>query len=108
MVKNTPARQEMWVQPLVQEEPLEKEMATHSSILAWKILWTEEPGGTHSRGYKESDMTEHTQTHTCVKQMASGNLLYSKRNSAQCSAPCFVSGGLVTKSYLTLFRLHGL
>ena len=70
-------------------------MGTHSSILAWKILWTEEPGGTHSRGYKESDMTEHTQTHTCVKQMASGNLLYSKRNSAQCSAPCFVSGGMV-------------
>ena len=37
--------QEMWVQSLGQEDPLEKEMATHSSILAWKIPWTEEPGG---------------------------------------------------------------
>ena len=37
--------QEMWVQSLDQEDPLEKEMATHSSILAWKIQWTEEPGG---------------------------------------------------------------
>ena len=36
--------QEMWVQSLGQEDPLEKEMATHSSILAWKIPWTEEPG----------------------------------------------------------------
>ena len=43
MVKNTPAKQETWVRPLVQEEPLEKEMATHSSILAWRIPWTEEP-----------------------------------------------------------------
>ena len=54
MVKNTPARQETWVQPLVQEEPLEKEMATHSSILAWKILWTEEPGGLQSMGSQNS------------------------------------------------------
>ena len=37
--------QEMWVQSLGQEDPLEKEMATHSSILAWRIPWTEEPGG---------------------------------------------------------------
>ena len=45
MVKNPPAEQEMWVQSLGQEDPLEKEMATHSSILAWEIPWTEEPGG---------------------------------------------------------------
>ena len=45
LVKNLPTVQEIWVQPLVQEDPLEKEMATHSSILAWKTLWTEEPGG---------------------------------------------------------------
>ena len=50
MVKNLPARQETWVQFLGQEEPLEKEMATHSSILAWRIPWTEEPGGLQSRG----------------------------------------------------------
>ena len=41
-----------------QEDPLEKEMATHSSILAWKIPWTEEPGGLQYTGYKESDRTE--------------------------------------------------
>ena len=45
MVKNLPAKQETWVRSLVSEDPLEKEMATHSSILAWKIPWTEELGG---------------------------------------------------------------
>ena len=42
--------QETWVRSLGQEDPLEKEMATHSSILAWEILWTEEPGGLQSMG----------------------------------------------------------
>ena len=46
-----------WVQFLDWKDPLEKETATHSSILAWKILWTEESGGLQSRGHKESDMT---------------------------------------------------
>ena len=41
-----------------QEDPLEKEMATHSSILTWKIPWTEEPGGLQFMGHRESDMTE--------------------------------------------------
>jgi len=49
-VKNLPAVQETQVQSLGWEDPLEKEMATHSSILAWKILWTEEPGGLQSMG----------------------------------------------------------
>ena len=44
-VKHLPAMQETSVRSLVQEDPLEKEMATHSSILAWRIPWTEEPGG---------------------------------------------------------------
>ena len=44
MVKNLSAKQEMWVQSLGEEDPLEKGMATHSSILAWRISWTEEPG----------------------------------------------------------------
>ena len=44
MVKNPPAVQETWVRSLGQEIPLEKGMATHSSILAWRIPWTEEPG----------------------------------------------------------------
>ena len=50
MVKNLPTMQETQVQSLGQEDPLEKEMATHSSILAWRILWTEEPGGLQSMG----------------------------------------------------------
>ena len=50
MIKNTPAMQETWVPSLGGEDPLEKEMATHSSILAWKILWTKEPGGLQSMG----------------------------------------------------------
>ena len=45
VVKNLPAMQEIWVQHLDWEDPLEKGMATHSSIQAWRILWTEEPGG---------------------------------------------------------------
>ena len=45
MVKNILAMQETQVQSLSQEDPLEKEVATHSSILAWRIPWTEEPGG---------------------------------------------------------------
>ena len=44
MVKNPPAKQEMQVRSLGQEDPLEEEMATHSSIIAWEIPWTEEPG----------------------------------------------------------------
>ena len=48
MVKNVPVMQESWVRSLGWEDPLEKEMATHSSILAWRIPWTEEPGGLQS------------------------------------------------------------
>ena len=50
MVKNLPAVQEARVQSLGQEDPLEKETTTHSSILAWRILWTEEPGRLQSIG----------------------------------------------------------
>ena len=57
VVKNLPIMKETQVQSLGREDPLEKEMATHSSILAWKIPWTEEPGGLQPMGYKESDMT---------------------------------------------------
>ena len=49
-VKNSPAMQETWIQSLGREDPLEKKMATHSNILAWRIPWTEEPGGLHSTG----------------------------------------------------------
>ena len=50
MVKNLPAVKETWVRSLGQEDPLEKEMATHSSILAWRIPWVEELGGLQSMG----------------------------------------------------------
>ena len=49
---------ETWVQSLGQEDPLEKEMATHSSIVAWRIPWTEEPGGLQSMGSQKLDRTE--------------------------------------------------
>ena len=50
MVKNLPAMLETWVPSLGWEDPLEESMATHSSILAWRITWTEEPGGLQSMG----------------------------------------------------------
>ena len=50
VVKNPPAMQETQVQFLGEEDPLEEEVATHSSILAWKIPWTEQPGGLRSMG----------------------------------------------------------
>ena len=57
-VKNLPAVQKTWVQSLGGEDPPEKGMDTHSSILAWKIPWTEEPGGLYSPwGCKELNMT---------------------------------------------------
>ena len=49
-VKNQPATWETWVQSLGWEEPLEKEVATHSSVFAWRIPWTEEPGGLQTMG----------------------------------------------------------
>ena len=58
MAKNPPAMQETWVRSLDQEDPLEKGMATNSSIIAWRIPWTEEPGGLQLQGCKESDKTE--------------------------------------------------
>ena len=57
-VKNLPAVQETQVQSLSEADPLEKGMAIHSSILAWRIPWTEDPGGLQSVGHKESDRTE--------------------------------------------------
>ena len=56
LVKNLPAVQETWVLFLGWDDPLEKEIATHSSILAWEILWTEMPGGLQSIGSQESQM----------------------------------------------------
>ena len=56
LVKNLPAVQETWVQSLGLEDPLEKEMATHSSILAWEIPWREDPGRLQSVGSQKSQI----------------------------------------------------
>ena len=58
VVKNLPAMQETWVRSLRWEDPLEKGMAIHSSIFAWRTPWTEEPGGATVHGVTESDTTE--------------------------------------------------
>ena len=72
MVKCLPVMRETWVQSLGWEDPLKKEMATHSSTLAWKIPWMEEPGGLYSPwGRKESDTPERlqfTSLHHCSFQ----------------------------------------
>ena len=57
LVRNLPAMQETQVRSLGREDPLEKDIATHSSILAWGIPWTEEPGRLQSMGLQELDMT---------------------------------------------------
>ena len=64
MVNNLPAMQETWVQSLGQENPLEKWMGTHSSILAWRIQWTEEPGELQSTGSQRVGHNWATNTHT--------------------------------------------
>ena len=71
MVQKLPVMQETQVQSLVWEDPLEKGMATHSSILAWRIPWTEEPEGYSAWGCKELDTSEqlthtHRRTHNSV------------------------------------------
>ena len=60
-VKNQPAMGETWVQSLGWEDSLEKGTATHSSVMAWRVLWTEEPGRFTVHGVTESDTTKHEQ-----------------------------------------------
>ena len=78
-VKNLPVTQETWVRSLVQEDPLELEMATHSSILAWKIPWTEEPGGLQSMGCHRvrHDWVTNTFTHFTTSLLWSEVVLLS-------------------------------
>ena len=70
MVKNLPAMQETWVQSLGRENPLEKGIATHSSILAWRIPWTEEPGGLQSVGSERVRQNLVTRRHTDKHDLA--------------------------------------
>ena len=60
--KNLPEMQETWVQSLDWDDSLEKRMATHSSILAWRTPWAEDPGGLQAMGHKESDVTDRLST----------------------------------------------
>ena len=86
LVKNLPAMQKTWVQSLGGEDPLEKEMAIHSSILAWRILWTEEPGGLHTvHGVAESDMTLATNSFTfsSVQSLSLVRLFATPRTAAR-------------------------
>ena len=63
LVKNLPTMQETRVQSLGQEDPLEKEMANHSNILAWEIPWTREPGGLQSMGWQRwTQLSDYTTT----------------------------------------------
>ena len=64
-VKNPPGMQQIWVQSLGWQDSLEKGMATHSSILAWRIPWTEEPGRLQCMGCKEPGTTERQTTQHC-------------------------------------------
>ena len=68
-VKHLPAMQETRVQSLGREDPLEKEMATHSSTLAWKTPWTEERGGLQSTGSQRVDTTERLHYDDDVKRL---------------------------------------
>ena len=80
MVKRLPATWETWVQSLGQEDLLEKAMAPYSSTLAWKIPWTEGPGGLQSMGSLESDTTERLHFHFSLSCIGEGN-----GNPLQCS-----------------------
>ena len=76
MVKNPPAMWENWVGSLGEENPLEKEMATHSSILAWRIPWIEEPGGLQYMGLQSR--TRLSNFHFHYKGKGSGKKAFSK------------------------------
>ena len=69
MVKNLPSMQETRVQSLGQEDSLEKEMATHSSIVGWEIPWTEEPGRLQSMGSQRM-RKDYTQTHVLITALS--------------------------------------
>ena len=72
MVKHPLTMQETWVRSLGWEDPLEKEMATHSSTLAWEIPWTEEPGRLQSTGSKSrTQLSDFTSLHICIDEVFS-------------------------------------
>ena len=77
-LKRLPEMWETWVRSLGREDPLEKEMATHSRILAWRIPWTEQLGGLQSTGHQESDTTERLHFHYLSRNWHYKDLLSDK------------------------------
>ena len=90
MVKNSPLVQETWVQSLGGEDPLEKEMATHSSILAWKIPWTEEPGRLQSMGSQRVGLNNFTFFLSAVKGNAGHTFNQDLGDSAPLNCPLII------------------
>ena len=88
MVKNLSAIQETWVQFLDQEDPLEKGMSTHPSVLAWRIPWKEEPGGLQSMGLQRVRHDWPTNTFTFNINMHTHNIIWSERNQTQVIIYC--------------------
>ena len=90
--KNLPAMWETWVSSLGLEDPLEKEMATHSSILAWEILWREEPGGLQSMGLQRVILDLVTKQQWRPSNPCSWVLLIEKeKNQGGMTGPCMCS-----------------
>ena len=104
-LKCLPPMQEIWVQSLGQEEePLEKEMVTHSSILAWRIPWTEKPGSLQFTGSRESDMTERLHFpfhfHALEKEMATHSNILAWRIPGTGEPAGLLSMGLQSQTRL--------
>ena len=97
LVKNLPVMQETRVRFLGQEDPLEKEMAIHSNILACRIPWTEKPGGLQFMGHKEWDTTERL-THTHTHWLRGGNPEESKPAQSLASIGYYCCTDLVLNS----------
>ena len=99
VVKNLPANAgdvEMWVRFLGREDPLEKGMATNSSILAWRISWTEEPRGLQSMGSQKSDTTEVTAS---AGQQGTADTHTTNTSSTLTHAPLFHQISLKKKEH---------
>ena len=106
MVKNLPAVHDMWVPSLGREDPLEKELATHSSMLAWEIPWAEEPGGLQSMGSQKSqtqlgDSTTTTTLHQSKER--DGKMSQREERTPFCHGRVIVSSALTPDLCLALF-----
>ena len=101
MVKNLPAIQETWVHSPGWEDPLEKEMATHCCILAWRILWTEEPGEVQSMGSQRGGHNWATNTFSPSNMMNSVDLKFGLHHDSSSHFPRYLSGIFSSSSVLS-------